>query len=487
MSPGYPSAGELARRIREGETTSVAALEAMLERINRYNPDLNAIVYLDAESARQRALEADAAHARGELWGPLHGLPMTIKETYEIAGMPTTAGATELKDYRSRSNAVAAQRLLDAGAIIVGKSNVPLWAGDLQSYNEIYGTTNNPWDLDRTPGGSSGGAAAALAAGLTALEYGSDIGGSIRTPASFCGVCGHKPSYGIVPPRGHVPGPPGSRSKADIGVMGPLARTVDDLELALDLTAGPDPEEGVAWRLDLPEPRHRDLGSFRIAAWLDDDACPVDREIAGVLSDMIRTLQDAGAKIDQQARPEGVQFGESYDLYYQLLTGALGARMSERSFRKQAEIAAAAGPEDRSYRVRFARGATQSHNQWLQANERRMQLRHAWAQFFTRFDILLCPVTNSLPFPHDHSNPVHARTLSINGQPTPYTDILAWVGLTGVVYLPVTVVPVGFSTSGLPVGVQIVGPYLEDRTCLEFARHLESLSGGFRAPPGYGS
>lgn len=485
MQLAYRSARDLTRMLRDAEITSEALLNAMLERINRYNPDLNAVVHIDIEGARERAKAADAALARGDIWGPLHGLPMTIKETYEVAGMPTTAGAPELRDHRPDGNADAAQRLLDAGAIIIGKTNAPLYAGDLQSYNEIYGTTNNPWDSERTPGGSSGGSAAALAAGLTALEFGSDIGGSIRTPANFTGVCGHKPSYGLVPARGHIPGPPGSLSAPDIAVMGPLARSVGDLELALDLTAGPDASDGKAWRLSLPEPRQRALKDFRVAAWLNDPACPVDSEILRVLESTVDELRGAGVNVDQQARPEGIDLGNSHELYYQLLSAAVGAGLPRKVFNDRAEAAAQADPEDRSYAIRFARGATQSHAQWLRAHEKRQHMRRAWAAFFAGFDVLLCPVTNTLPFKHDHSTPLDARSLSINGQSTPYLDILVWVGLGGVVYLPVTVVPVGQTASGLPVGVQIIGPYLEDRTCLAFAGHLEKLRGGFKVPPGY--
>src|SRR5690625_494841 len=237
MSLAFKSASELASMIGDREISAQALLEYFLERVDRLNPALNAVVTTYRDAARQRAKEADAAIAKGESWGPLHGVPMTIKETFEIAGMATTAGATGLRDHVSSETATAVQRLLDAGAIVYGKTNVPLYAGDLQSYNEIYGTTNNPWNLERTPGGSSGGAAAALAAGLTPLELGSDIGGSIRTPAHFCGVFGLKTSYGIIPSRGHIPGPPGSLSRPDLGVMGPMARNTDDLELAFDILA----------------------------------------------------------------------------------------------------------------------------------------------------------------------------------------------------------------------------------------------------------
>lgn len=485
MQFAYRSAQELVQMIRCGEVSSEAAVEAMLERIARHNPELNAVIYQDAEAARQRAREADQALARGEDWGPLHGLPMTIKETYEIAGMPTTAGAPELKDYRSTQNAVAAQRLIDAGAIIVGKTNVPLFAGDLQSYNEIYGTTNNPWDLARTPGGSSGGSAAALAAGLTPLEFGSDIGGSIRIPASFCGVYGHKPSYGLVPSRGHIPGPPGMLTRADINVMGPLARNVDDLRLALEITAGHDRDDAVAWKLHLPPPRHKRLQDYRVAAWLDDPACPVDAEIVEQLELAVGKLRKAGLAVDDRARPADIDLADSHDTYYSLLTAAVGARMSERAMEKQRSIIAEAAADDHSYKLRFARGATQTHGEWLDTNEKRLHMRRRWAEFFQDVDILLCPVTNTLPFPHDQSKPVHQRQLTINGRSTPYTDILVWVGLVGVVYLPATVIPVGCTRSGLPVGIQIVGPYLEDLSCLEFARQLDGLLGEFAIPPGY--
>lgn len=294
MDPAYRSTARLALMLREGELSAEAMLEHFLGRVERHNTALNAVVTTDLDTARRRAREADAARARGESWGPLHGIPMTVKETYEVVGMPTTAGAPALRDHWSKANAAAVQRLLDAGAVIYGKTNVPLFAGDLQSYNAIYGTTNNPWDLARTPGGSSGGAAAALAAGMTSLELGSDIGGSIRTPASFCGVCGHKSSYGIISSRGHIPGPPGSLSRSDISVAGPLARTVDDLQLAMGLLVGPEPEQAVGWQLRLPPARCRRLTDFRVAAWLDDPGCPVDAEVVSILEGLVGQLRGAG-------------------------------------------------------------------------------------------------------------------------------------------------------------------------------------------------
>ncbi|MEJ2448714.1 MAG: amidase family protein, partial [Anaerolineales bacterium] len=203
------SATELASEIRSGEITSLDLLNLYLNRIERYNNEINAVVALDIAAARARAAEADKALAQGKIWGPLHGLPMTVKDVFEVVGMPATSGDPTLKDYIPTRNAIAVQRLIDAGAIIFGKTNVPFHALDIQTYNEIYGTTNNPWDLSRTPGGSSGGSAAALAAGFTSLELGSDIGGSLRNPAHYTGVFGHKPTFGVVPRYGHIPPMPG--------------------------------------------------------------------------------------------------------------------------------------------------------------------------------------------------------------------------------------------------------------------------------------
>lgn len=485
MDLAFQSASTLARLIRDREISAEALLEHFLARMERFNPALNAIVVTDLDAARRRAQEADAALAAGQLWGPLHGVPMTIKETFEVAGLPTTAGARNLRDYRSTTNAVAVQRLIDAGAVVFGKTNVPLYAGDLQSYNEIYGSTSNPWDLSRTPGGSSGGAAAALAAGLTPLELGSDIGGSIRTPAHFCGVFGLKPSYGVVPSRGHVPGPPGTLSRPDIGVMGPMARTADDLAMAFDILAGPDDDDAVGWRLELPPPRHTKLADYRIAAWLDDPACPVDTEIVQALSEVVARLRREGVAVDERARPDGVELAASYQVFYTLLTAALSAGMPPKEFDKMRRVAEAAEPEDQHYFTRFSRGITQRHADWLRTSEKRQRLRKAWEVFFRQYDLMLCPVVQTPAFPKNEHPAISDRILLVNGKPQPYMDIMVWVGLAGAAYLPAAVVPVGRTSDGLPIGIQIIGPYLEDRTVLELARHIERLLGGFQAPPGY--
>ncbi|HSB42301.1 MAG TPA: amidase family protein, partial [Methylomirabilota bacterium] len=272
--PHFRSAKQLATDIRRRRIGCLEALELFLARVDRYNPRLNAIIAMDADGARRRARRADAALRRGKVWGPLHGVPMTVKESYDVVGMPTTWGLPELKDNLPPRNALAVDRLLEAGVVLFGKTNVPAWLADWQSYNAIYGTTNNPWDLSRTPGGSSGGSAAALAAGLTGLDAGSDIGSSIRNPAHYCGVYGHKPTFGIVPPRGQAL--PGRVAQGDISVVGPMGRSADDLALGLAVMAGADEIDGTGWRLELPAPRRKSLREFRVAVMLTDPASEVD-------------------------------------------------------------------------------------------------------------------------------------------------------------------------------------------------------------------
>src|ERR1700694_3687334 len=247
----FATTTELTRAVRNRTISSRELLDHILARVDQHNPGLNAIVAFDLDRARAAADAADAATTKGDAAGSLHGLPMTVKDVWETEGLVTTSGAPELKDYVPQADALAVGRLKAAGAIIFGKTNTPLYAGDFQTFNDVYGLTNNPWNTSRTAGGSSGGAAAAVAAGLTPLELGSDIGGSIRNPAHFNGGYGLKPSWGVVPSRGHIPGPPGSLVESDVNCNGPLARSLEDLRLALGVVAGPGPEDAAGWRLEL--------------------------------------------------------------------------------------------------------------------------------------------------------------------------------------------------------------------------------------------
>jgi amidase len=477
----FRPAHALAAAISRRELSSRELLEHYLDRVERVNAPVNAVVTMDADSARKAADAADASLARGEHGGPLHGVPMTVKDTYLTKGMRTTCGLPAW-DHVPDHDAEAVRRLRSAGAVIFGKTNTPTLAGDWQTYNAIFGTSNNPWDAARSTGGSSGGAAAAVATGMTALELGSDIGGSIRFPSNWCGVCGHKTTWGIVSQAGHLPPAPGTLASTDLSVVGPLARDVTDLELALEVLAGPAGHAAVGWRLELPAARATSLGDLRLALWLDDPAYPVDTEVGDVLAAAAGVLRDGGAQM-VDARP-AVIMPDVVRLYQQFLYPILLSTMGRRSFDNMVSFADSLPEDDDRPLARTARFATQRYREWVFANEKREQLRALMADYFTDVDALLMPVAMVPAIPHDHSEPFPERVIEVNGVTRPYTDLMAWVALATLTHLPATVVPVGRTASGLPVGIQIVGPYLEDRTTLAVARLIEGLLGGFVPPPG---
>lgn len=478
-APWFASAVELAREIREGGATASGLLEMYFERIDRLNPAINAIVVQDRERARSRAARADRAVAAGEALGPLHGVPMTVKESNDWAGTPSTWGYPHKRDNVASEDSVAVARLQAAGAVVFGKSNVPVALGDFQSYNEVYGVTGNPWNPERVPGGSSGGAAAALAAGLTGLELGSDIGGSIRNPSHFCGVFGHKPTWGLVPPRGHDLG---ALRALDLAVVGPLARSAADLEAAMRVLAGPDEIEAAGCSVRL-EGLTKPLSSLRIAVWADDARSPVSAEVARRVRGVASRLAEAGAEIDEQARPD-FDPDRSHEVYFTLLQSALGSAMSDEQMARQVARAEGLDPGDRRWAARTSRAQIVRHRDWVAADEARAAIRWAWHRFFGRYDALLLPVMPTAAFPHDH-RPMTQRSLLVDGVERPYFDCLFWAGLATVAYLPSTVVPTGPDGDGLPIGVQIVGPAYADLRTIQLARFLESRGYGFTPPPGY--
>lgn len=479
----FRSARQLARDIRQKKIGCLELLDLYLARVEKYDGALNAVVVRDFDRARTRARAADRALARGNVWGPLHGVPMTLKESYDVAGLPTTWGVPAYAKNIATRNAEAVDRLLGAGVVLFGKTNVPLYLADWQSFNAIYGTTNNPWDLTRAPGGSSGGAAAALAAGLTALEAGSDIGSSIRNPAHFCGVYGHKPTWGIIPRTGQAL-PWQKAAPVDIDVVGPLARSADDLAVALSVMAGPDRVEAAGWQLRLKSPRQKRLRDFRVALMLDAPEVAVDREVQDRLQALADFLRRQKVKVDERARP-AIDTAESFAVYTRLLRSATSDRQTDADFERNAGIARALAPDDQSYYARAMRAAVLSHRDWLAANETRHRMRLAWAEFFTKYDLLLCPVASTAAFPHDQQGARHERTLMVNGARVPVTDHLFWAGYTGAFLLPSTAAPCGFTPAGLPVGVQIVAPQYGDLTCLTFAQLLEREFQAFVPPPGF--
>ncbi len=480
----YQGATELASAVREKRISCIDLLEVHLERVRQHNGSVNAVIVLDEARARQRARAADAALKSGKLWGALHGVPMTVKESFDVAGLPTTWGVPALRNNIARSNAAAIEALLAAGAVIFGKTNVPMLLADWQSFNAIYGSTNNPWDLRRTPGGSSGGSGAALAAGMTPLELGSDIGASIRSPANFCGVYGHKPSFGIVPQYGH--GIPGAQVPIDMLVCGPLARSAEDLALALEILAGPEPANRAAWRLELPKPRARALKDFRVAVKVDDPNCAVDGEVVARVQAVADAIAKAGGKVNEKARPR-IDTLRAHAMYVQLLRGATAGLVPEDVMAQLREKAAAGSPNDESASARMLRGVLQDHRTWFKAHEEREQLRAAWGEFFQDYDVLLCPASSMPAFPHDQARDRTERKVVVNGRDEEFNTHVPgfWAGIANLPYLPSTVAPAGRTGTGLPVGVQILGPYLEDHTTIEFARLLAQVTEGFVPPPAY--
>lgn len=478
----FRSAKELASMIRRKKIGCLELLDLYLQRIERYNLQINAIVFMDVEKARIRAKKADQALAKKKIWGPLHGVPMTLKDSFDVVGMPTTWGVPQYRNHFPKKNAITVDRLLNAGVVLLGKTNVPLYLADWQTFNEIYGTTNNPWDLTRTPGGSSGGSAAALAAGLTGIDGGSDIGASIRNPAHYCGIYGHKPTYGIASTRGHAL--PGLVADSDISVIGPLARSADDLTVALNVMAGPDEIDGAGWHLRLPRTAKMRLRDFRIAVIYSDPEAEVDEDVQGRLRAVIDFLRKSRARVSETARPP-IDSREAHRNYIQLLRAATSGRVSREMFDKNLEEAKSLDPRDESYRAQAIRAQAMAHRDWLAFNEARHKMRLAWAEFFQDYDLLLCPVATTAAFRHNQQGERWERMIQVNGKPQPSTTQMFWAGYSCNFYLPATVAPVGLTPDGLPVGIQIVGPQYGDHTCIAFARLLEREFQGFVPPPGF--
>ncbi|MBM3218783.1 MAG: amidase [Candidatus Rokubacteria bacterium] len=484
MNP-FASATELRSELRAGKVSASDLTELYIRRIEHYDTKLNAVVVRDFERARQAARAADAAGDSAT--APLHGLPITLKESINVSRLRTTCGVPEWQGFVSQHDAPAWTRLRAAGAILMGKTNVPPMLADWQSANPVYGRANNPWDLGRTPGGSSGGSAAALAAGLTALEVGSDIGGSIRVPAAFCGVYGHRPSETLLPKSGQFPFPPMPNAAVVMGVQGPLARSADDLELALSVLAGADIGEDIAWRVVLPPSRGTRLTDFRVAVLPPIPWLPVDDQIAAALDEVAARLGRIGCTV-KRVQPEAFgDFREHHVLYRQILSAVTGSRLSEKARRRTADMWRTVDDEFARATVRGIEGTTGDYIAW---NGRREMYRAAWRAFFRDWDVALAPAINVLAYPHvDRSWPFDdsdvTLTLDVNGRAVPYRDGLVYPAVSTVAGQPATAFPAGRSREGLPIGLQAIGPYLEDRTPIRFAALLGREIGGFVKPEGY--
>ena len=454
----FQSATDAAQAVRRKEVSSRELTEMLLARIDVVNSTVNAVVELQRDVALQEAAAADEASARGEDVRPLHGVPMTIKDSFNVSGLHTTWGNPAFKEFVADSDATVARRLKEAGAIIVGKTNVAFMLGDFgQTANELYGITNNPWDTTHTPGGSTGGAAAALSAGMTFLEYGTDLVGSIRIPASFCGVYGLKPSVGIVPLTGfQPPGPPPPPSDMTyMSAVGPLARSPRDLRTALSVTGGPENQAAKAYSWALSPPRHTRLENFRVGVVLDHEHAPVSSEVTGSLSNAVDSLARAGATV-VEGWPDGVDPVQHYESF---------------GFHVQAFFAFQQPGED------FAK-----FSEFVDHENRRMAARAAWNRYFNDIDVFLCPVNFTPAFPHD-TRPFEERTITTPEGERPYNDHAFWVSHASLPGLPAVAAPIGHTPGGLPVGAQIVGPLYEDNTAITFSELFGEVIGGYEPPP----
>ena len=478
--PLFADATDIAASIKAGKTTATQVLKAHFARVDAYNPDLNAIIWQDRDNAMKRAEDLDADAAIGKFHGPLHGVPVTVKEAFDLVGSPSTWGNPAMRDNYPEADALLVKRYKDAGAVIFGKTNVPLDLADWQSFNEIYGTTKNPWDLSRTPGGSSGGSAAALASGMSALEAGSDIGSSIRNPAHYCGVFGLKPTWNVVPMQGHQP--PGFVSDIDIAVTGPMTRSARDLKLAFDVLVGADDTTKSAWATACPADPRQSLKDFRVAIKLGDPACPIDETYRNALEAFAEKISRAGATISFSAAPK-IDTAKHFDVYIGLLGAALALGTSESAVADELAYAEAnvSGEALRIMRTRMA-GKNIRHADWIMLDNARNLAARAFATFFDSWDILLAPVCASAAFERNENGRRCERELTINGQQQPELQQLFWSGYSGVVGLPSAVGPAGF-VDHLPVGYQAIAGHGKDYTALAFAQAVEREIGGFTSPP----
>lgn len=469
------SARDMLAGLREGEYDASELLEMHVQRMEARNPAINAIIRTDLPAARARARQLDRMAKAGERAGPLHGLPMTIKDTFDVDGMPAAAGAPEYSDRPLRTpDAEAVARLRAAGAVIWGKTNTPYLAGDNQTFNEIHGRTNNPWDLGRTPGGSSGGAAAALAMGFTPLELGSDIGGSLRLPAHFCGVAALKPTFGRVPILGHVPPAPGSLSVRDLNVAGPMARSADDLSLLYSVISGEPERAG----------RNASLKTRRIGIWSEEKSFPLDQRCAEALEECAEAASQAGARVARTRPP--IDGPGLLDLYLRLLLPILATDMPRplvkamEMGRPLTRLLVKREPYSHSKWVAYS---TATHHDWLKADEARQRLKRNIAHYFDNWDAIICPIAPSAAFEHVERGNSVTRKMLVDGKDTPYHTFHSWIALATVCHLPSVVIPAPQSAGGLPAGVQIIGPEGADLSILAIAEELEKLMGGFVAPP----
>jgi amidase len=478
----FKSGLQLGRMLRGRKISATELLAETATQYARHNAAINAVIFTDFEAAKRAAKASDRRLSRGKPLSPFDGVPMTIKESFDWAGLPSTWGDPALANNIATTDAVVLTKMRQAGAVAYGKTNVPLALSDWQSFNAIYGTTNNPWNTSRTPGGSSGGAAAALASGMAALEIGSDIGASIRNPAHYCGVFGHKPTYGVVPYRGHLM--PGSVALSDITVAGPMARSAKDLTAMMKLLVGSEGIEARSLQIRLPVAQQKSMRQFRVAIKLSSAVSDVDVGYQKQLLALADFLRKKTKKLSLEAVPDFAD-AEAYENYITLLRATATKRMGDDEIEAAARRGRDFGEADKSYVAIMNRALGMTHGAWLKANERRHQLRRVWDAFFQDWDVLLCPCAASAAWPHDQVGERHERVIPVNGKMVSTIDQRFWAGYSCNFYLPSTVAPLGLSEEGLPLGVQIITREYGDYTALRFAEFLEKEWRSFVAPSGF--
>ncbi|MER5889532.1 amidase family protein [Streptomyces sp. NPDC001941] len=468
-------AHEQLKALRKGHISARALLDQLLEHHAKANPAVNAVVTTDVAAARAAADAADRHRARtGTVLGPLHGLPLTVKDALETKGLRTTSGSPDLADHVPATDADLVALLRAAGAVIVGKTNVPTMCQDIQTSNPLFGTTKNPYAADRTAGGSSGGPSAAVATGLSSLEVGSDLAGSLRLPAAYCGVYALRTSRGtmpVVPTRGHIPRPPGWLSSSDMLSLGPIARTAEDLDVLLDVIAAPSPADSTAWSVSLPAPAKTRLGQYRVGLWADDDFCRVDAATRTLLGQVAHAVRTAGAALDDATRP--VDFAQSNLLFERLMYATSAATTSDEAF--AGEVKAAESVDPGSPAAHFLKSRTMRHRDWARADEDRQKLRQAWAAYFAAHDVLITPAAPTAAVLDQTAVPSNERYITVDGAKRGYFEQTSWLNLASPVGLPAVVMPTGRTADGLPLSIQIIGPYLADRTVIAVAKLLSEV------------
>jgi amidase len=479
MDTAFWPATRLIRALKAKKIGALELLDHYAARIKKHDGKLNSLPVLDMDVARKRAKALDRKGAKS---GPLAGLPMTVKESFDLKGHATTWGLPEYAKDKAETNALAVERYLAAGGNVFGKSNVPTLLADWETVNPVYGRTYNPWNAERTSGGSSGGAAVALAAGLTGMEAGSDIGGSIRNPAAYCGVYGHKPTWSVCAMNGHTL--PGYVHPTDITVIGPMGRSATDLELGLSLIAGPDEIDGAGWKLQLPKEERKTFKGWRVAVIATHPTAETDVTVQNAIRRLAQFVSSKGAKVSERAMPD-FDFGEAHRVFIQLLRGATSGRQTPELFAQMQDAKGRLDPKDDGYYARMVRANTQPHKDWLGASNRRHQMRLAWAEFFKEWDVVLCPNNATGAYPHSMPGERWERMITVNGKQQPVTTQMWWAGIAGMCYLPGTAAPIGLSGEGLPLSVQIVGPQYGDYSTIRFAQLLERDYYAFTPPPGY--